>query len=105
MVFLRRPGLAAVASLSSCPPHLSYNNLSNNTNPVLNPRWHCENTCCALQRFCCSADQAPIYDAGKVICVCVGMNYTDHCTEQGFPNPSCTVFTRVSSLVRDGAAP
>ena len=29
---------------------------------------------------------APIYDPEKVICV--GMNYVDHCTEQGFPIPA-----------------
>ncbi len=30
--------------------------------------------------------QAPISDSGKVLCV--GLNYVDHCTEQGLPIPT-----------------
>jgi 2-keto-4-pentenoate hydratase/2-oxohepta-3-ene-1,7-dioic acid hydratase in catechol pathway len=33
---------------------------------------------------------APIYDAEKVLCV--GMNYVDHCTEQGMPIPKEPLF-------------
>jgi len=42
--------------------------------------------------------KAPIYDAGKVICV--GMNYVDHCTEQGQPIPKEPIlFTKFASCI------
>lgn len=45
---------------------------------------------------------APIYDPEKVICV--GMNYADHCTEQGLPIPKEPVlFNKFpSSIIADG---
>jgi 2-keto-4-pentenoate hydratase/2-oxohepta-3-ene-1,7-dioic acid hydratase in catechol pathway len=42
--------------------------------------------------------RAPIYDPEKVICV--GMNYVDHCTEQGLPTPKEPVlFTKFATCI------
>jgi 2-keto-4-pentenoate hydratase/2-oxohepta-3-ene-1,7-dioic acid hydratase in catechol pathway len=57
-------------------------------------------------RFALSSVQlkAPIYDPEKVICV--GMNYTDHCTEQNFPIPTEPVlFSKFPSTICGGGDP
>ena len=41
---------------------------------------------------------APIYDPEKI--VCVGMNYREHCTEQGIPIPTePVIFSKFASAI------
>lgn len=48
--------------------------------------------------------KAPIFDAQKVICV--GMNYVDHCTEQGLPVPKePTIFNKFPSCIASPGDP
>jgi 2-keto-4-pentenoate hydratase/2-oxohepta-3-ene-1,7-dioic acid hydratase in catechol pathway len=47
---------------------------------------------------------APIYDPEKVLCV--GMNYVDHCTEQGVPIPvEPIIFNKFASAIRASGDP
>lgn len=48
--------------------------------------------------------KAPIFDAGKVICV--GMNYVDHCTEQNIPVPEePIIFNKFPSTICSNGDP